>query len=290
MSWLILAACSAGLDPIVPDERADTGTPVGGDTELDTSDTDRVDSGLGKPGKDDTGKDTDTEPPDEDKPPIIPAFSASEEETKVRFIFVVEDPNDDMGGGKVEISVDGTKQSWAYPGGVQWSDGGTAFVVWDLEDFPPEKATTCRMIATDYTGLESEPVTTTFTRSAWTTEITEAGDRPADAVGIGRVDPPGTINGNMYATGNDGYNFTADIDYVKFRLARSGTFSFTLSWDEASGDYDLYLMDADLNVINSAATYDFPEELGATLDADTDYYVAVAGWDGPGGNYSIRIE
>ncbi len=290
MSWLILAACSAGLDTISPDDRPpDSDTPLGGDTELDTSEVDPVDTGLDKPDKDDTGKDTEPDPGG-DSPPVIPAFSASEEETKVRFIFVVEDPDEDMPGGKVEISVDGDTQSWAYPSGVQWSDGGTAFVVWDLDDFPPEKATTCRMIATDLRGNESQPSTTTFTRSSWTTSVTEAGDRPADAVGIGRVDPPGTINGNMYATGNDGYSFTADIDYVKFRLARSGTFSFTLSWDEAAGDYDLYLMDADLEVINSAATYDFPEELGASLDADTDYFIAVAGWDGPGGNYSIRIE
>ncbi|HJN76311.1 MAG TPA: PPC domain-containing protein [Myxococcota bacterium] len=284
---LLLIAC-LGMDTLVQEPRGEGRPPLGGATDLDTSEA--PDTGLQNNG-DKEPQDTDEqEEPPKDNNPVITAFAASEEDSKVRFTFGLEDPDEDLGGGEVTVECDGTEVRYDYPGEMRWTDGGSPFVLWELDDFVPEEKVTCRIQATDGAGNAAEPKTTTFTRANFIREITEGGDTQGTSEGIGRIPVPATIRGSMYGTGNNGYAFTEDIDFVKFSVEDTGSREFTLNWTETSADYDLYLLVSGAETLAASATYDYPESLTYELQADTTYFFAVAGWSGPPGDWTLRIE
>ena len=288
MPWLLIGCF--GMDVLNVEEDAQTRPPLGGETELDTSD--RPDTGV--------QNNTDKEPQDsaeeeeeqqpQDNPPVITAFAAAEEDSKVRFAFGLEDPDEDLNGGDVRVDCDGTQVDYAYPGEMRWTDGGSPFVLWELTDFEPEETVSCRLRASDGAGNEASPKTTDFTRASFIREVTESGDTQGTSEGIGRIPLPATIRGDLYATGNNGYNFTEDIDFVKFSVTDGGNRDITLNWTETSGDYDLYLLISGAETLAASATYDYPESVSYKLEADTTYFIAVAGWSGPPGDWTVRIE
>lgn len=290
MLLLLSIACS-GFDtwsPDVQDPVTETEPPFGGETELDTSDA-LVETGLNNNTDKPKPDSDDTEPP-ADNTPVINAFAATEESTKVRFAFQVDDADNDLNGGSARVEIGGQVVDYAWPNDVKWTDGGTSFVLWDLDEFAPEDTVTARLIVEDSAGHESAPKTTQFTRSTYTKTVSEGGDLLEDATGLGQITLPATITGDLYATGNDGSAFTGDIDFMKFSVDRTGPVDITLTWTEAAGDYDLYLLAEGPVTLQASATYDYPETVSHSLQRDTSYFVAVAGWDGPAGAWSIRIE
>ncbi|MCP4809534.1 MAG: hypothetical protein GY913_07445 [Proteobacteria bacterium] len=287
MTLVLLFACS-GFDQWSPDEQAvieETEPPFGGETDLDT--TEPVETGLNnnKPEPDSD----DTEPP-ADSSPIINAFAATEEETKVRFAFAVDDADNDLNGGSARVEIGASIVEYAWPSEIRWTDGGSPFVLWELDEFSPENTVTATLIVQDAAGHNSQAKTTDFTRSSWTRSVSESGDLLEDAVGLGQIETPATITGDLYGTGNDGALYTSDLDFMKFSVDRKGPYDITLTWTETAADYDLYLLAEGPVTIANAATYDYPETVSYSLESNTSYFLAVGGWDGRSGAWSIRIE
>jgi hypothetical protein len=285
VTLLWLTACGdVGLtryDSLPDSPPADsTPAPTGGDTKIRPEDS-------GKPVED-------SQPPDSreevDPIPRVTVFIAEEDGDKVKFGFAVIDEDKDFKGGSVTLRVLGQNKTYAYPDQVLFTEGGNPYVSWSLSDFKPSEATSCILSVEDAAGHASEPVTTTFTRSAWIKEVDENGDDAASTISVGKLAVPGKVKGTMGKTGNDGSNYTKDLDWVKFTAPSTGTLSLTLTWSESSADYDLYLLQTDLTVLASSATTKSPEALAASVRKDETYIFVVAGWSGPGGDWTVEFK
>ena len=290
--FLALLACS-GFDQWSPDVQEpsteETEPPFGGETELDESDV--IDTGFnnGNTDKPNPDSEDDTEPP-ADSTPVITAFAATEETSKVRFAFAVEDGGNDMNGGNARVEIGANIVEYEWPGEVRWTDGGSPFVLWELDEFSPEDTVTARLVVRDSVGNESEARQTDFTRSTYTKATSETGDLLEDAEGLGQIETPATITGDLYGTGNNGSQYTADIDFMKFSVDRKGPYDITLDWTETSADYDLFLLAEGPVTLASGTTITYGESVSFNLEAGTSYFLAVAGWEGAAGAWSIRIE
>ncbi len=298
MTWsmpllLVLACGTYGLDGT---PSGDTGrpprdppptSPVGGDTELHT------DTGSG--GTSTGGTSTGGQTPPDPSPPEVTAFSAWEESTQVRFAFTVVDPDDDLTGGQVVLTLDGVDWTFRYPQDIRDDGNGGDSVLVPLDEFVPEQPVTCKLRVEDNHGLSSPTVSLTFTRETWRTTTTEVGDDIYHVDWIGAVVTPGEIAGDLYATGHTWYDATTwwydgDLDYIQFQVVDAGTYDISLSWG-GSGDYDILLFDVDWNLLDYAITEtDNPERFTTTLYDGVVYNLLVAGYSGPAGPYTVRLE
>jgi hypothetical protein len=121
--------------------------------------------------------------------------------------------------------------------------------------------------------------------------MVEPDDGFTEADDLGRVEAPGYLTGGLSSATNDGMLYTGDTDYVSFRVDRAATVTFSLTWTEAAADYDLRLGLAGEWL--ETAIYDGtrqPEIITYDLVPGTTYYLAVAGWSGPGGSYEVTVE
>ena len=290
MAWMLLLALACfGMDTLSPDaqEEEQQRPPLGGDTELDSSGPDTgLQGNTDKPDRDTAEE----EVPPGDKEPVITAFAPSQTDTKVRFNFGLEDPDEDLQGGEVRLDCEGLSERYTWPSEIRFSEGGAPFVLWELDTFEPEEKVTCELEAEDSAGNQALPVTAPFIRSGNVIEVSEGGDGQGNAEGIGRIPIPTTVRGDMYATGNNGYNFTGDIDFVKFSVESGGSRTLTLNWTETGADYDLYLLKEGGETLEASATYDYPESVTFNLQGSTTYFFAVAGWSGAAGEWTVRIE
>lgn len=267
-------ACSEGYGL----SSLDSTTPAGGD---DSSPV------LDPGGKDSTP--TDTGPVD--PIPKLTSFTVEEVEDRVRFTFVIEDGDDNLRGGSATVEVSGLNTvSYAIPNQVVSAGNDTYYVAWKQDLFTPEQTYSCAVWAYDQSGNSSNTLTETYARSAWSASVTEKGDELGDASGVGLVQTPGVISGDIDKASNDGVAHTGDIDFVKFRVESSRSYRITLTWAESAADYDLYLMQAGPVTLDSSAGYQSPERITYTLQAATDYFLAIAGWSGPAGDWTVRIE
>lgn len=224
--------------------------------------------------------------------PSLSAFSATESGDRVRFSFQVSDPDGDLNGGTVRLTVGATEYSFAYPADVSVVGEGSASVSLDASELDRNRSYDCALAMLDRADHRSDTVRTSLTLGPWQVSVTENGDTPGDVSGLGRIEVPAIISGDIYRTGNDGSGYTADLDVVKFAVPATGNYSVVLEWAAGSADYDLFLMGTGLVTIGSSARAGTmqPELTSAPLQAGTFYYFAVGGWSGPGGAWTVRIE
>lgn len=222
-------------------------------------------------------------------PPVIERFMVAEVNGLVRFTFAVESP-DRLREGSFVITAAGQERRYDYPDQAAHDENGDAYVVWEPDAFTLEQTVSCRLVVTDRYGEVSAPATASYTRFAQPVEVPEIGDTLSDVYGLGRVELPLTVEGSLHSASNDGASYTGDIDVFRFFIDTPGQALLTLSWDRPSADVDLFLMVTGPETLTSAATSAHPETLSWTLTADTYYYVAVAGWSGSPGDWSLRIE
>ena len=268
LATVLLQGCNLGLDALNL-ETGDT-DPFGGDTEINRTDTGESNSSGNKPTVDD--------------------FVVVETTDKVRFEFDVSDIDNDMLGGEITIVAGQHTVVYDYPTDVR-EDSTGEFVLWETSDFIPENQVTCRVIATDSTGLSSAPSTYSFTLSTWSVTSNEVGDDPLQVDGLGLIQIPGEILGNAHSTGNNGSSYTGDFDVMRFTSPKSGPTSFSLTWSASGADYDVMIADMTGAVLAYSSTPGTSyENFNYTLSSQTDYLLAVGAWSGPGGNWTIRIE
>jgi hypothetical protein len=268
LASVLLQGCNLGLDALNL-ETGDT-DPFGGDTEINRTDTGDPNSSGNKPTIDD--------------------FIVVETNDKVRFEFDVSDIDNDMLGGEITIVAGQQTVVYDYPTDVR-EDSSGEFVLWETSDFIPENQVTCRVIATDSTGLSSAPSTYSFTLSTWSVTSNEVGDDPSQVDGLGLIQIPGEILGNAHSTGNNGSSYTGDFDVMKFTSPKSGPASFSLTWSASGADYDVMIADMTGAILAYSSTPGTGyENFNYTLSSQTDYLLAVGAWSGPGGNWTIRIE
>jgi hypothetical protein len=264
---VLLLGCDIGLDAL----NVETGSgPLGGDTEINTTDTGGANSSGNNPTVDD--------------------FVVEETNDKVRFEFNVSDIDNDMVGGEVTLVVGQQTVLYNYPEDIR-EDNNSEFVLWETNQFTPENQVACRVIATDATGLSSSPVTYSFTMSVWSITSNEVGDEPSQVDGLGLIQIPGEILGNAHSTGNNGSAYAGDFDVMRFTSPKSGPASFGLTWSASGADYDLMIADMTGAVLaNSSTNGTSFENFSYNLSSQTDYLLAVGAWSGPGGDWIIRIE
>ena len=122
--------------------------------------------------------------------------------------------------------------------------------------------------------------------------VDENGDTIDDVTDLGMLNPPVTITGTIWGSGNDGISeYTADKDFVYFQVPYTGNFRFSLSWEPLSADYDLILYSGDGLLGAAQSSYNNPEVIGPqALTANTYYGFGVYAWDGGPGTWTIQIQ
>lgn len=242
----------------------------------------------------DTGLAPDSDEPAQqgDAPPTVSSFTVEEESQRLRFRFQVSDPDGDLGGGEVTVTVGQTPHTFAYPSEVNVGANGAANVTVSTEGLDRDRSYPCSLVVRDRASHGSETLTTSLSLGPWETVVDEVGDTPADVAGVGRVELPALVRGDIYRAANAAGDYAADIDVVKFAVPETGTYNFVLEWTAGGADYDLFLMDGGLTTLDSSVQQGAvqPEFTSARLQAGVDYYFAVGGWSGPGGDWTVRIE
>lgn len=224
--------------------------------------------------------------------PTLSGFTAEEDGERVRFSFRATDADDDLNGGTVKVTLGGAEHSFAYPSEVSLAGDGSASVTVNASSLDRGRDYDCTLVVTDRAAHRSDTARATLTLGPWSVEVDENGDTPADITGIGRIEVPAIVSGDVYRSGNNGAEYTADIDVVKFTVPQTGSYSVILQWTATGADYDLFLMETGPITIDSAAASSTnpPEVTSGTLRTGVDYFFAVGAWSGPGGAWTVRIE
>lgn len=130
--------------------------------------------------------------------------------------------------------------------------------------------------------------------TVWRLTIPVREEEPNDDPPICQTLPgPGyyEVDGNLSSGGVDaqGY-YIGDLDYFGVIPSRTGSLSATLSW-AADADMDMYLFDADLNLLNNdGATWEHnPESFTHPVSGGASYYLLVASYDNPG-DYRLSVD
>jgi hypothetical protein len=102
------------------------------------------------------------------------------------------------------------------------------------------------------------------------------------------------IFGDCAEASNDGAGWTGDEDFYLFEVAAAGTLTASLDWEASASDYDFILIrvvGAGLEVIDgyAGATGAQPENTSATVDPGETYGIAVFGWSGSPGAYTVDV-
>lgn len=120
------------------------------------------------------------------------------------------------------------------------------------------------------------------------TDALQYGDAfdPTSAQDLGILSGPGFVDeivGGAMRDNGDGY-WTGENDSFKFQVPEPLLLNFNLSWSNPDYDLDIVLIDAEGNTLDQGF-YGFPEipEVGTeVLQPDTDYFLGVLLWIGPG--------
>jgi hypothetical protein len=110
-----------------------------------------------------------------------------------------------------------------------------------------------------------------------------------DPVDIGELSRTSLVaEGNLSSVGNNGEDYTGEVDWYIFTSAVDNTITVTLSF-ESGNDYDLYLYDANSSIPLDVSINDNPEILIHEVAASTSYLISVAGWEGAPGDYTLTL-
>jgi hypothetical protein len=282
-SWLLLlAGC-----PYIFDEPDLSNVDDGGDDDT----TDDGDADTDVDADTDTDSDADTDTPGGERPDVL-SFTVSPRMNGLVLRFELDDADDDLDGGDVEIS-DGTN-SWtvAIPGGIDdWNPGGPSEHLLPLAQewlFPGLD------VGTPDCSAGSDLTWTLTAIDAANHRSTAASDRlVVEGVGIivepdypvqqVTVDPPFVICGEFPQAGEIGRSY--DLDLFSFDTPVAGTYWFELDW-EKSADLDFYIYTVPDGDIAIPGTYEYsytgPETGMLEVDAgdewlgQIDYYTAPA--------------
>jgi len=121
-------------------------------------------------------------------------------------------------------------------------------------------------------------------------------DSPYEALALGPVLSSLTVKGAICRTGNDGFEYTGDVDYYSITAPdrqageRASVVSIVLDWS-GPGNLDLRLYDAvDLSQIATSCGHLHPEAISnVSLTPGADYILLVAGQRGDPAEYELRI-
>lgn len=80
-----------------------------------------------------------------------------------------------------------------------------------------------------------------------------------------------------------------DYDFYTFTVSKSKKVSAKISFSHSKGDLDLYLLNADKQVVDKSASVKSTESLSRTLGPGK-YYVVVLGYKGATGSYSLELK
>jgi hypothetical protein len=144
----------------------------------------------------------------------------------------------------------------------------------------------------DEVGLSSGQAEAELETSPVGVVVDEVGSDYAWILGV--VTAQTLICGTLESTGNDGLDYTGDLDITSFRVDPTGDWDVHLDW-EVSGDWDLYLFEQTSSgtyaEINASTGPDLqgPEALTSTLYRSGTYAFEVAGWSGSAGDWTVTI-
>ncbi len=274
---------SADVPPMDSDRPADTGYEADADADSD-ADTD-ADSDA------DTDADSDVV---QGSAPLLDRFDLSEDPAAhtVGCAFEGDDSDGDLTGGRAILELDGVSYSLNIPGDLEaFSRGGMSRFSVSPTGLLPGSTVAATLQLEDAAGLRSPQRSDTMALAGFNHVLSEPDDNHLEAADIGRVEAPGFLAGSLSSASNDGESYTGDMDFIAFQVTRATTVSFELTWSEASADYDLRLGVRDRWL--ETAVFDGtrqPEIVSFDLRAGETYYLAVAGWRGPGGSYQVVVE
>jgi hypothetical protein len=111
-------------------------------------------------------------------------------------------------------------------------------------------------------------------------------------VPVGAIQPPTTLCGSLTSLSNDGETYTGDIDWTAFTATSGQEWSFTLTWDEATANVDLFLLDAAGDALEASLQEGpaQPEQVAAALTEGAGYGLVVVGWSGQPTAYAVAVE
>ncbi len=291
---LLSTGCGIGLELMAPsgqapfeidsDEPVDTGLPPEGDADVDADADADADS--------DADSDADTDPVQPSAPELY-AFSLSEDSIThtIQGSFVADAADGNLYGGAAVLELDGDRYEIAIPSDLDsFSSGGTSTFSVSSNGLLPGDSITASLVVEDDQGLRSGRLNENLVLAGFNTALSEPDDDYGSANDVGRVEAPGYLVGNISRASNDGVAYTGDMDFLAFRLPTAARVTFTLTWDAAAADYDLRLGDRSQwldTAITDGTTQ--PEVITYNLQANTTYYLAIAGWSGPSGDYEVTL-
>ena len=101
---------------------------------------------------------------------------------------------------------------------------------------------------------------------------------------------PATIHGEISSTGNDGSNWTGDLDFILITVPEDGEYTIALHWTAADSDYDLMVLDAYSLDVLDYSYFDEPEQISMWMVAGEPYYLVIGAWEGATGAWTVEID
>ncbi len=247
------------------------------------------------PDRDDTGPDT-TNETDHPSAPQLESFDLSERsaDSTIHIAFEASDDDGDLSGGVADLTLGGQSYSFDIPGDLDdYSVNGTSRFHIDGSHLSGGETVNGVLTLEDAAGHPSNSLTDSLTLeiTSQTYNVQEIGDTENQTQSLGVIELPAILEGDIYRASNDGYSYTGDIDFVEFRVSATTPAQFTLTWDASGSDYDLHLLvngNTEAQSVQDGAAQ--PETFTRTLQPGTNYVVAIAGWNGNSGDYTLVID
>jgi len=226
--------------------------------------------------------------------PELSSFNLAERQGTGEILVVFEafDLDDDLAGGEALLTLAGESYSFALPADLdEWEAAGTSRCHVEAEGLQPGQTVNGVLALQDAAGHRSDTLSDSLVLAGSVYPTAERGDTEATAQDIGVLELPAVIEGDIYRASNDGSAYTADLDWVSFRVGSSVDATFSLSWDASGADYDLHLMRDGSTVAKSVQDGTAqPETFSRTLSAGATYTLVVAGWSGGAGDWVVTVE
>lgn len=151
------------------------------------------------------------------------------------------------------------------------------------------------LVIEDTDGNKSQRLNHTIDLERYFFDEQEPNEDPAHAQNLSVLPLPAAIVGDLTSLGESAGEYNGDLDYYKFFLSfqDAGTRSFTLYWPGTLNDLGMFLTNnPDNPPLVEGDIHDLmpPEEMGASLDGEVPYFVAVAGTHGGPTTYVLLID
>lgn len=291
---LALSCVTQGVLVVDPDTgvEVDSGTDVDTDTHTDT-DTDT-----------DSGSLDDTADLFREAPEVYSVVLRELADDLIEVSVLMDDADSDLPGGELRVMRDGVEAFvFDIPADLASWNGTVATVTLPIVDScrhgSSVSVTASVSDAADLASNEEVGVLQLSGRSVRVTENTATGYPWSE---IGSIDDlPVWVCGDIDQTNpvlTPGFPWVpvlpADEDLLWFEIEQDGHRRFDLTWANPSADYDVFLVRTDgVTPIMVAAgnnhAGDQPDSTLTNLFAAATYRLAVTGWDGPAGAWTLKI-